>query len=67
MSTNTAYIKPLYITRAQAAAILSCRPAQISKLIKQGVLPATTLGYSRTIRIKLADVEAMMQKQWRRQ
>lgn len=67
MSTNTAYIKPLYITRGQAAALLSCRPGTISKLIKQGLLPATTLGYSRTVRIKLSDVEAMMQNRGRRQ
>jgi len=67
MVINTAYIKPLYITRAQAAAILSCRPGTISKLIKQGLLPATTLGFSRAVRIKLSDVEAMMQNQGRRQ
>jgi len=67
MGTNTTYIRPLYITRAQAAAILSCRPGTISKLIKQGLLPATTLGCSRTVRIRLSDVEAMMQKQGRRQ
>jgi excisionase family DNA binding protein len=67
MSTNNAYLKPLWISRAQAAALLSCRPGTISKLIKQGLLPATTLGYSRTIRIRLIDVETMMQKQGRRQ
>jgi len=46
--------KPLYVSRKQAALIVSCSDQLISKMIKTGRLPAFRLG--RAVRIKLSDL-----------
>lgn len=50
---------PEYITRKQAAEMLSCSDQLVSKLIKNGTLPACKLG-THAIRIRRSDLEAMM-------
>ena len=50
---------PEYITRKQAAEILSCSDQLISKLIKNGTLPACKLG-AHAIRIRRSDLDAMV-------
>jgi len=66
MSKHTpAAMIPEYITRKQAAALLSCNDQTISKWIRDGHLPAYRLGPSlrhASVRIKRRDVLALMEK-----
>jgi excisionase family DNA binding protein len=48
-----------YVSRKQAATILSCSDQTVSKLIKSGQLPAYHLG--RAVRIKLSDLNAALE------
>ena len=52
-------VKPLWVTRKQAAAMLSCSDQTVSKLHKAGLLPFFYLG-RHAVRIRLADLEAVM-------
>jgi excisionase family DNA binding protein len=52
-------IKPEYMTRKQAAAMLSCSDQTISKMHKAGRLPFYYLG-RHAVRIKADDVNAML-------
>jgi excisionase family DNA binding protein len=54
-----AAVKPLYMTRKQAAATLSCSDQTISKLHKAGRLPFYYLGRN-AVRIRFDDLEAML-------
>lgn len=53
-------VKPEYVSRKVAAAILSVSDQLIAKLNKQGRLPAYRLG--RAVRIKVADLDAMLRR-----
>lgn len=48
----------VFVSRKRAAELLACSAQMISKLIKDGRLPAYHLG--RAVRIKLSDLEAAM-------
>ncbi len=56
---NTPGVKPLFVTRRQAAAMFSCSDQTISKMHKSGRLPFYYLG-RHAVRIRLADLEAML-------
>jgi len=55
----TAVVRPAYVTRQHAAAMLSCSDQTISRLHKEGRLPFYYLG-RHAVRIRLADVEVML-------
>lgn len=52
--------QPQYVDIDGAAAIVGCSPLTIRRRIADGSLPASRLGKSRTIRIAVADVHAML-------
>lgn len=54
----TPLVKPQYLSRKSAAAMVGVSTQLIAKLNKQGKLPCYRLG--RAVRIRLADLEAMM-------
>lgn len=58
--------KPLYVTRKEAAAMLSCSDQTISKLNKSGKLPFYYLGRY-AVRIRISDLEAMLLQSTRHQ
>lgn len=53
-------VTPQYVSRKQAAEMLSCSDQLISKLIKNGKLPAYHLG--RAVRIKISDLNAVLRR-----
>jgi excisionase family DNA binding protein len=55
-------IRPEYITRKHAAALLQCSDQLISKWIKAGQLRAYRLS-THAIRVRRSDIDALMQ-QW---
>lgn len=59
MSSQSPFkIAPVYVSRKQAAVILSCSDQMISKLIKNQELRAYYLG--RAVRIKISELDAVM-------
>lgn len=52
--------RPEYIDIEAAAVMVGCSPLTIRRRIADGSLPAARLGKSRTIRIAVADVHAML-------
>jgi excisionase family DNA binding protein len=55
-------VEQRYITRKQAAELLSCSDQTVSKMNRDGHLPFYYLG-RHAVRIRLADLEAMMRNQ----
>jgi excisionase family DNA binding protein len=53
-------VKPEYVSRKGAAAMLSVSDQLIAKFNKQGTLPMYRVG--RVVRIKVADLEAMLRR-----
>lgn len=52
---------PQFISRKQAAILLSCSEQLVAKLNRQGKLPAYHLG--RAVRIKLSDLETLLRRE----
>ena len=53
-------VRPEYVSRKVAAAMLSVSDQLIAKFNKQGTLPMYRVG--RAVRIKVADLEAMLRR-----
>jgi excisionase family DNA binding protein len=51
---------PQYISRKQAAQMLSCSDQSVAKLNNQGILPMYRIG--RIVRIKVADIHEMLRR-----
>jgi excisionase family DNA binding protein len=56
--SNQPLFKQLYVSRKQAAAMVGSSDQTIAKLNRQGKPPAYNVG--RSVRIKVADLEALM-------
>jgi excisionase family DNA binding protein len=56
----TPLVKPEYLSRKSAAAMVGVSTQLIAKLNKQGKLPCYRLG--RAVRIKLSDLETMLRR-----
>ena len=59
-SASSPEFTPLYISRKQAAQMLSCSGQFVAKLNKQGALPMYRVG--RIVRINVADIHAMLRR-----
>jgi len=59
MRVHSPCVEQRYMTRKQAAAMLSCSDQTISKLHKAGRLPFYYLG-RHAVRIRIEDLEAML-------
>jgi excisionase family DNA binding protein len=51
---------PVHISKREATLVLGCSMPTVESLIKTGQLPAYRFG-PRSVRLKLADVEALLQ------
>lgn len=49
-----------WLTRAEAADYLRCKPQLIDRLRRTGELPTITIASSRLVRFRRADVEALL-------
>jgi excisionase family DNA binding protein len=58
--TKAPVVIPVHISKREATAVLGCSMPTLETLIKTGKLPAYRFG-PRSIRIKLADVEALLE------
>lgn len=57
---SSSQFTPEYISRKQAAQMLSCSGQLVAKLNKQGTLPMYRVG--RIVRINVADIHAMLRR-----